>query len=92
MRRRTLANAETHHDGNGKVVLLIANEDKGFGNVVGKLSDNIHCFGASGVETGDVDGHVALDVGTRGIENGFVGSALLCEYAVRWERAVCWCI
>ena len=64
MRRGALAYAETYkHWEDNPAVLLVADEDEGLGHVVRELDEAFHGLGAGGVETGDVDCDIALEVG-----------------------------
>jgi hypothetical protein len=81
MRPRALAHSEAHEWREYKMVLLVADEDKSLGHVVGELHEAFHCLCTGSVEAGNVDGQVALEVRDRDRE--WVGG-------VAFGAGVCW--
>jgi hypothetical protein len=63
MRRSTLAHSKTYGWREDEVILLVADEDEGLGHVVRKHREAFHGLGPGGVEAGNVDGEIALQVG-----------------------------
>jgi hypothetical protein len=63
------------------MVLLVADEDKGLGHVIGEIFEALHSLRTGSVEAGNVDGQVALEVRDRDRE--WVGGVAL-------RAGVCW--
>ena len=58
----TLAHAEAHERREDEVVLLVADEDESFRNVIRELPEAFHSCGTGSIETRDVDCDVSLEV------------------------------
>lgn len=71
------------------MVLLVANENECLGLVVRELREAFYRFGAGGVEAGDVDGEIALEVTDRdrkGVGRVGLGAGVCCgvEERISW--------